>query len=579
MKHYAIQWNLESIIKRKKLTSVIADLDKALHAYKKKKLLIDGKVLALQAILSQLAELESYIDCLIVQDVADQDAKQKKSLILEKQAAIDTELLKLTQELVTLSDSAFQEMLSHKKLEHLGYFLTKLRTFAKEKASFEIEELCLKLSLDGFHSWYGMYQELIGGMRIHTSLKGRKLEELSAAEADNLLSNPERTIRKEVFTQWAKACENEKMRFAIVLNHIAGFRLKLCAERKWESPLKEPLHNNNMEEKTLEAMWQAVKTSKNILKPFYDAKAKICGVKKLSWYDLEAPLEKNAKKRSYQAFAESFPNQLAVYSPDMEKYAKNALEKAWLDVEARQNKAPGGFCAPLPESKESRIYLSHSGSFHNDLVVAHELGHGYHSHIVFSLPYFAQKYPMNLAEMASTFFEHITIEALSKGAKNKKIKKQIVFEKVQRHTFLLQNIYARFVFEESLYEKRKQGFILPDELSSMMEEAQKSAYGDIFETYHPHFWITKLHFYLTDISFYNFPYTIGYLLSLLLMQAAQQDPKSFDARYKALLLDTARLGLKNIVRIHFSGNSEDPKFWMQALDIVSRDVAQLMELI
>jgi hypothetical protein len=30
----------------------------------------------------------------------------------------------------------------------------------------------------------------------------------------------------------------------------------------------------------------------------------------------------------------------------------------------------------------------------------------------------------------------------------------------------------------------------------------------------PMFWATKLHFHLTGIEFYNFPYTFGYLFAL-----------------------------------------------------------------
>jgi len=30
----------------------------------------------------------------------------------------------------------------------------------------------------------------------------------------------------------------------------------------------------------------------------------------------------------------------------------------------------------------------------------------------------------------------------------------------------------------------------------------------------PNFWISKLHFYMSSLAFYNFPYAFGYLLSL-----------------------------------------------------------------
>lgn len=572
-----MKWDLESILNRKKLPALIASFAKKLNKYTENKLELVDKIVSLQVLAAELSELSHYIDCLLVQDVTDDEAKQKESLIQEKQAALDTELLKVSQELARLNEKQFLDLVRSEKLQHLHLFLHQLRKLAQERASLPIENIFLQLSLDGFHSWFGMYQELVGGMRVKCKIKG-KMEELSSAQADNFLANPDRAVRKEVFTKWTQACADNKMRFARILNYISGFRLKMCAERGWKSPLKEPLHTNNMDEDSLNAMWDAISDVQSIMKPFYQEKAKIYRLKKLSWFDLEAPLDKNEKKHAYLQIASQFPKELQLYSSDCARFAQKAIEKKWLDVATRKNKAPGGFCVPLPLSKESRIYLSYTGSFHNDLVVAHELGHSYHNDVVFDLPYYAQKYPMNLAEMASTFFEHVHIDALLQQAKTKNDQKKVLFEKVQRHTFLLQNIYARFLFEKELYDKRLHGFLLPDQLSEMMRSAQIAAYGDIFETYHDYFWITKLHFYLTNISFYNFPYTIGYLLSLLLLQHAKKDPNGFEKHVQALLLDTGRKNLQEIVRAHFSHDSRDPKFWRQALDIVAYDVKQFMDL-
>ena len=56
-----------------------------------------------------------------------------------------------------------------------------------------------------------------------------------------------------------------------------------------------------------------------------------------------------------------------------------------------------------------------------------------------------------------------------------------------------------------------------------MEEAQKEAYGDALSETHPHFWASKLHFYITDVPFYNFPYTFGYLFSLSIYAKALEE--------------------------------------------------------
>ena len=71
-------------------------------------------------------------------------------------------------------------------------------------------------------------------------------------------------------------------------------------------------------------------------------------------------------------------------------------------------------------------------------------------------------------------------------------------------------------------------------LNELMAEAQKEAYGDALNTVHPHFWASKLHFYITGVQFYNFPYTFGYLFSLSIYAKALEDGEGFEQKYMAL---------------------------------------------
>ena len=50
-------------------------------------------------------------------------------------------------------------------------------------------------------------------------------------------------------------------------------------------------------------------------------------------------------------------------------------------------------------------------------------------------------------------------------------------------------------------------------LKELMVETQRRVVGDVLEPggEDPYFWASKLHFYITGITFYNFPYTFGFL--------------------------------------------------------------------
>src|SRR5690606_39678368 len=103
----------------------------------------------------------------------------------------------------------------------------------------------------------------------------------------------------------------------------------------------------------------------------------------------------------------------------------------------------------------------------------------------------------------------------------------------------LMNILSRFLFERRFYEARAEGPLTVEELNRLMVEAQREAYCDELGEYHPLFWPSKLHFYLTNQPFYNFPYTFGYLFSTGLYGRTQAEGPDFAQRYVALLQDTA----------------------------------------
>ena len=77
--------------------------------------------------------------------------------------------------------------------------------------------------------------------------------------------------------------------------------------------------------------------------------------------------------------------------------------------------------------------------------------------------------------------------------------------KISRAAVMFMNIHSRYLFETRFYEQRQKGLLDEKELSQLMEDAQKEAFQNALDTYHPMFWASKLHFHITGVPFYNFP--------------------------------------------------------------------------
>jgi oligoendopeptidase F len=141
------------------------------------------------------------------------------------------------------------------------------------------------------------------------------------------------------------------------------------------------------------------------------------------------------------------------------------------------------------------------------------------------------------------------------------------------------NIRARFLFETRFYERRASGMLQVSELNDLMVEAQKEAYGDALASWHPHFWASKMHFYITDVPFYNFPYTFGYLFSTGLAAVAEKEGEDFHRRYDALLRDTAVMGVEDLASRHLGVALDRPDFWRSAVARAVSGVDQFASLI
>ena len=111
-----------------------------------------------------------------------------------------------------------------------------------------------------------------------------------------------------------------------------------------------------------------------------------------------------------------------------------------------------------------------------------------------------------------------------------------------------------------------------------MLSAQKTAFKDGLAVYHPLFWASKLHFYITHAPFYNFPYTFGFLFSNGVYAQAMAEGPAFHNRYVALLRDTGSMDTEDLAQKHLGVDLTQPEFWETAADRVLADVDEFVAL-
>ncbi|WP_338472286.1 M3 family oligoendopeptidase [Niallia sp. XMNu-256] len=487
-----------------------------------------------------------------------------------------------TKKLVSISEEGWKSLLEDSELKEVSFALNEMRDQGNRLLSEAEEKIITDLNKDGLAGWSQLYDTTVSVMTIPFTDKEGKTTHYSVGQAMNrMYSDSDPWVRKQLFEKWEEAWTKFAPIFADTLNHLDGYRITLQKAHGREDFMEEPLEYNRMSQETLDAMWSAVSKRKQPFIDFLNQKAKILGMEKLGWQDVDAPVtfgDAKPPQYTYDEACDFVIDHFSSFGSKLASFAKHVLENRWVEAEDRANKRPGGYCEELPEFKESRIFMTFSGSSSDVGTLAHELGHAYHSYVMRDLPALNRQYAMNVAETASTFAENIIGNATVTNAKTKEEKVTLLNAKMENATAMFLNIHARYLFEKAFYEERSKGIVSEQRISELMLQAQKEAYGESLSSYHPHFWCSKLHFFIDDVPFYNFPYTFGYLFSLSIYAEYLKEPTGFEDKYISLLRDTGSMLVEELANKHLGVDITKPAFWEAGIKLMEKDAEEFIEL-
>lgn len=590
-KNYSLSWDIDSFFKggshSAELQAKLEQTSKELAAFTTAVSEWDGQdYTVFTELTSSYANLGmatfqmgSFVECFSAADASDTYSDTLLNRLGSLNATLQNASNELSKKTTLLSDEHWQLWLETDALKEIAFVLDELRTNQTFLLSDKEETLINNLSVDGYAGWSAHYDTLVHSMRFDVVNEQGEAVSLSAGQTDNLLNSANYDVRHNAFKVWEQTWQEKGALFADTLNHLIGFRLAKYQAREWDI-LDESLRLNRLEEATLNSIWDVVSNNKAPVLAFLERKAKMLNLDKLGWVDVEAPLTLTDTQTTltFQEGAEFIEEHFAKFSPKMAEFARNAFENNWIEAEDRDNKRPGGFCTEFPEDGESRIFMTYDGSANTISTLAHELGHAFHSHVMRDQSPLNRDYAMNVAETASTFAEILISDAAIKVAASKEEHIQLLEDKIQRSVAFFMNIHSRFLFEKRFHKARLDGAVTVEGLNKLMEDAQKEAYVDSLKDYHPTFWQSKLHFYIDDIPFYNYPYTFGFLFSAGIYAHAGTVEGSYEDAYIALLQDTGSMTTEELAQKHLNVDLTKPDFWQAAVDIILKDIDEFLEL-
>jgi len=536
-------------------------------------------LLLVQDIVERIDQASGFVTCLTVQNINDDNATAIKNDVSALAGEWRVLLIGLEEFLGQIDDSLWAKLMGRESLVGSVFYWNELRQNAQMKMAPALEKLAAELSVNGFHSWLQIYIRIIEDLKAEFVYKG-KTRFLPPERLTTLMASPDRKIRRLAFEKTVAAWQTVEPLMGMILNNLAGYRLSLYDGRGWDSPLTESLMVCRLKQESLSSMWGAVAGNMDKIKAYVTCKKELLGIKNFRWYDQMAPLGDETPIFTFEEACDFIIESLADFSPEMGDFARMAIKNRWVEAENRPGKLPLVFSARMDVKKESRIFVTFTGSYDELRTLAHELGHAYHFWVLRDRDYFARNCPPILGETASILNELIIDKAFLPDCNDDRKKLILLDRKIQTTFMLLCNIRARFLFESMFYDERRRGNVKRERLGELMIEAQRQAYGDILapDGFHPLFWATKIHFYITDFPFYNFPYTFGLLFATGIFDRARAEGKSFASAYKALLADCGSMTAEDLARRHLGVDLTKDDFWRDAVAHATADIDTFLSL-
>ena len=577
-------WNLGDLYSSINSRKILKDLnliEKLSKSFSKK---YEGKVIKLSAIklLKAIEEIEkideimdkilSYAHLLVSENIENEKNKIFFQQMQEKITKFSSMLIFFTLELNQISDKKIKIFFKEKKLIKYKNWIINRRSFKPYQLDKKLEKLLQDKSLTSSSAWIRLFDDTIAALRFPF-----KNKLLSSAEILNFLSDNKSSTRKAAAKSVGKTLGKNINLFATITNTLAKDKSINDEWRKLPNPVSARNLSNVVEDKVVDALSNTVSESyKKLSHRYYAIKAKWFGLKKLKYWDRNAPLPFQSKKQyTWDSAREIVTKAYTDFNPSIGKIVEIFFEKSWIHAPVMTGKSPGAFSASTVPSVHPYILLNFQGKSRDVATLAHELGHGVHQYLSANKQgHFNSSTPLTLAETASVFGEMLTFKSLLKNEKNLKEKKALLANKVEDMLNTVVRQIAFYQFEKEVHLQRKKSELSTEEICSIWIQVQKESLGPSieFEEEYKYYWSYIPHF--IHSPFYVYAYAFGDCLVNSLYGVYEEGLSNFDKKYITLLESGGSKDYKNLLK-PFHLNPSNADFWKKGIKVIENFIDDL----
>lgn len=475
-----------------------------------------------------------------------------------------------------LSNKRIDELLQDKKLKAYTPFITRLRKFKKYELSEEVEKTLMEKDITSGSAWVRYYEESMA--RLEYVVDGKKYND---AEIGRLLTDADPKIRAKAGKEVNRVTKENSFMIGYAYNMIMKDKAIDDDKRGFKLPMSSRNLAEDVSDKTVECLANTIRDNyKNIAWRFYKIKAKLLGMKKIHYWDRNAPLPiEDDSEFKWEDSVKTVLNAYKEFSPKLYEIAKEFFENDWIDVAPKKGKRSGAFCSsPLVEGHPF-LMLNYVGQRRDVLTLAHELGHGCHHQLRRKNGVLNEHSRMTTEEVASVFGEMLVFQSMLKNAKTKDEKISLLTMKINDMINTAVRQIAFHFFEVRAHEERKKGEVSVERLNEIWLEEMRASLGPdvIVDDKVDHMWGQIGHFFFLPFYVYAYSFADCVVNSLYWLKMQNKIP-NFEDKYLKLLSQTAIADYKDIFA-PFGLNPESREFWQGGVSLIGEYITELETLL
>ena len=339
-------------------------------------------------------------------------------------------------------------------------------------------------------------------------------------------------IFKAVFDHYA----DHKNTYAAIYSAVVNSDWANAKSRNYTSCVESYLFNDNVPVAVYETLINTTKTNTEGIKRYIELRKKALGIKDYHTYDRFLPLASSSNKYTYEEGLDMFYEAASKMPGDFLELAKKALKPGHVDVYEQDGKRTGAYSTSI-YGYNPFILLNFTDTLSDVFTVAHEAGHSMHTLLASEAqPFATANYTIFVAEVASTFNEHLLLDYLMEKSEDKQEKIVLLQQAIDDilSTFYRQSLFADFEYQaHALVEKGQP--ITHDALSQIMIELYKQYYDIDITTEEVKQFVWAYIPHMNTSPFYVYKYATSFAASLKIYEDVKANKEGALDKYLGLL--------------------------------------------